>query len=445
LRPLRTQGGRARRHFGRVLIAYRRAQPSELTQAQLGRWLGLTQGQVSRIERGVTPVNDLAKLDRWSRALHLPQEHWWFPPQASSTYAPKESGRKLPASTNATEGEDDVQRRRFLKSASVGAIALGSSLLQSSGSLGQTDYLTTEHPDVVTVKEMTQTFRRLDNRYGGGRNRSALVTFLNTTVPRMLNDVSAIGDARKELYGAAAEMHQLAGWMAYDVGQAKPGRSHLREALRLCQDIGDEALAGEMLAGMSHHAAFHREPAHAVDLALAARVAAKRAGLPKLQAEAAVMEAHGLALQGDKQACLNILREAEEAFAKSSGTESPTWLDYFDEAYLAAKFAHAFRDLGIPKEAERFARRSLEMSDGYERGRLFNTALLASTLADQGLVQEATSLASDALDMTSTVRSVRSSAYIADVGRRLKPFSGARDVRTLYARMAAAGITISTR
>ncbi|MPZ66627.1 MAG: hypothetical protein GEU83_14320 [Pseudonocardiaceae bacterium] len=61
--------------------------------------------------------------------------------------------------------------------------------------------------------------------------------------------------------------------------------------------------------------------------------------------EAAVMEAHGLALAKDTRDCLAALRESEEAFAAATERERPDWLGYFDGAYLAAKFGHCFRDL----------------------------------------------------------------------------------------------------
>jgi hypothetical protein len=181
----------------------------------------------------------------------------------------------------------------------------------------------------------------------------------------MLHDGRAHSAVRNKLFTAAAELHQLAGWVAYDTGHAHAGRAHLRTALRLCQDVGDLALSAEMLAGMSHHAAFHGAPESAVDLALAARQTARQAGLPALESESAVMEAHGLALQRDKQGCLAALRDAENAFWAIDRGDSPPWLSYFDGAYLSAKFAHTFRDLGRPKDAEQFARRSLDMSEGY--------------------------------------------------------------------------------
>ncbi len=91
------------------------------------------------------------------------------------------------------------------------------------------------------------------------------------------------------------------------------------------------------------------------------------------------------------------LRESEQAFAAAQQRDRPEWLGYFDGAYLAAKFGPCFRDLGRPADAERFARRSLDMLDGYDRGRLFNLALLASALAEQGKVEEACEIGSAAL------------------------------------------------
>lgn len=152
------------------------------------------------------------------------------------------------------------------------------------------------------------------------------------------------------------------------------------------------------------------------------------------------MEAHGHALRGNAASCLAALTEAERAFERFSAGNGPAWLTYFDGAYLAAKFAHTFRDLGYTVEAERFARRSLEMTDGYERGRMFNTALLASTLAVQGRVDEACAEATTAVRMSNNVRSVRGGAYLADVGRRLEPHRADRQVKALYGLMDAAGV-----
>lgn len=66
------------RQFGPVVRAYRQARGGEVTQAQIADWLGLSQEQVSRIERNHSAVNNLHKLDRWAQALRIPQCYLWF-------------------------------------------------------------------------------------------------------------------------------------------------------------------------------------------------------------------------------------------------------------------------------------------------------------------------------------------------------------------------------
>ncbi len=425
------------RHIGQVIIAYRHECRPVLTQARVGRWLGLTQGQVSRLERFAQPTHDLNKLDQWARALQIPECYLWF--QLSQhprrTYSGSRVGHSLDYESE-TEGEDR-QRRQLLPTAASGAASAGSSsfgwfsvrpaLRSSTRAVGMTD--------VQIIREMTQTFRRLDNRFGGGHARSTLTSYLASDVLPLLRAGRYRDAVRRDLFTAVAELTQLAGWMAYDVGDPDSGRRYLQQAMRHCQDIGDDALTGEMLAGMSHQAAFLRSPVLATDLARAAKDKAKAVGVPVLISESAVMEAHGLALANDANGCLAALRESEQAFAAAEARDAPEWLAYFDGAYLAAKFGHCLRDLGRPIEAERFARRSLDMIEGYDRGRLFNLVLLASVLADQHKIEEACETSLAALRIASHVRSARSDAYLTDLSRRLAPFRGEPVVQLLDEQM----------
>lgn len=142
--------------------------------------------------------------------------------------------------------------------------------------------------DVQIIQDMTQTCRNLDNRFGGGRARSAVTNYLVLDVLPLLWESRYCDDVRRELFTTVAELGQVAGWTGYDVGDHNSGHRHLQQAMRLCQDVGDDALAGEMLAGMSHQAAFVQQPAIAMDLARAAKDHGKRTGVPALVAEASV-------------------------------------------------------------------------------------------------------------------------------------------------------------
>ncbi|WP_245547933.1 hypothetical protein [Nocardia pneumoniae] len=66
-------------HMGQVIYAYRnhpyhgRPLPQELVAG----WLGLTQAQLSRIEKGPAP-DQISKLARWAEVLSIPSELLWF-------------------------------------------------------------------------------------------------------------------------------------------------------------------------------------------------------------------------------------------------------------------------------------------------------------------------------------------------------------------------------
>lgn len=404
----------ARRDFGLIIKAARAAGDPPVRQAEMGVWLGLSQAQVSRIESGRSPVNDLVKLTRWAHVLGAPADVLWFrlaPPLVPA----------VPAAA-ASEGMPTLP-------SAPAVVAVGPSRL-----IGR--------DEVDVVRETTRAFRQIDNRFGGGRARSAVSAYLGTEIEDALSGGRFARGARPVFERAAAELFQLAGWMSYDVGDAREGRSQLRKALDLATAAGDEALTAEMLAGMSHQAAFLRRTDETIDLALAARRAAHRSGSPALQAESAVLEAQGLALMSDARGAVAALARADKLFAKAVPENTPQFLGYFDRAYLSARFAQVLRDVGRSADAERFARDSLLMSDGYERGRMFNTALLASILADSGSVEESVSVARDAVRMAGRVRSARAQGYLRDVATRLAPYRTHADVASLLRDMVSAGVNV---
>ena len=94
------------------------------------------------------------------------------------------------------------------------------------------------------------------------------------------------------------------------------------------------------------------------------------------------------------------LATAERTFDRATQEDDPAWLAYFDEAYLAARMAQCFRDLGEAGHAARYARRSLDMDGRYVRGRAFNLALLATAHAAQDEPERACSVGRQALDLT---------------------------------------------
>lgn len=334
----------------------------------------------------------------------------------------------------------DMQRRNLLRR--VGFIAsafiapamrwLTSPLEERPSGRGE---LLVGEPDIEMVRRITGVYRTLDNQYGGGHIRESVVRFLDAEVAVLLRGRYDVNTG-VALLSAAAETTQLAGWASYDMGMNGLAQRYMVQALRLAAAAGDRALGAEILAAMSHQAAYLHASAEAVDLARAAGRAAADAGVAAIQAESAVLEAQGHAVGGDEAACAVALDRAERTLDRADRTADPQWIGYFDESYLAAKFGHCFTALGRGDLAQRFAARSLDM-DGrhYARGRQFNLALLAVAHAQAADLEQASVVGVQAVEAAEGLRSKRALDYLADLAGRLAPHAGLPAVRAFTERV----------
>jgi transcriptional regulator with XRE-family HTH domain len=386
------------RHFGRVIRAYRRVFGGEVTQAGVGRWLGLTQGQVSRIERDPEPVRDLGKLERWARALNIPQSRLWFTFSDQS----EDAYRSIPARS---QPEPEV-----------------------------------DHLDVEATYGLGRMFLGLDHWVGSSANRPALVDYLTATDDPLRRNGRSVYDTSVELFRAGAELYQLAGWRAYDSSHFEVGARHLRLALRLCRDAADEPRTAQVLASMSYHATTVGSLGGAMDLGRASARSAKRAGLRVLRAEAMAMQACELATRGDKRSCFAMLRESEPAIDGASG---PNYA--LDGMVLTGAFAYSLRQLGQLEQAERYARRAVALSEGFDRGKANAMVLLASSLAGQGRIDEACAIGVRAVRMAACVHSALINSCLARLARLFSRFRDSAAVSELYRLMTSIGVPVPIR
>jgi tetratricopeptide (TPR) repeat protein len=332
----------------------------------------------------------------------------------------------------------DMQRRRFLVNAVFTSAALSASALRwltsppavapaASGirRIGRTD--------IDAIRAVATSYREMDNRLGGGKLRHAVVSYLDDHVSRLLTTGTYKEETGRQLAAACGEVSQLAGWVAYDSGEHGLAQRYLTQALAYARHADDPGLAAEVLAAQAHQALYLARPDEAIDLARTARAAADRHGSATLLTECLVMEAHGHAAHNDAHACGIALAEAERTFDRAIREDEPSWLAYFDEAYLAARMAQCFRDLGEADHAARYARRSLDMDGRYVRGRAFNLSLLAAAHAAQDEPERACAVGQQALDLTVRLTSARSVWYVRDVVRRLRPRADVPAVRDFTA------------
>jgi len=143
LTPPRTgRGG-----FGAIIRRAR--QTASLTQADLGAITGYSAAQISRYERGLSPLTDMGVLRRFADALGIPPPVFGLTVQPitgepghaaaiSLTRRPGSGGPTVAGGMGWEDGEDPVRRRQLLVNLAVTATAAtGTSIAGNSAVAGQ--------------------------------------------------------------------------------------------------------------------------------------------------------------------------------------------------------------------------------------------------------------------------------------------------------------------
>jgi tetratricopeptide (TPR) repeat protein len=251
--------------------------------------------------------------------------------------------------------------------------------------------------DIVTMRAATAAFAELDHRFGSGHVRPATVGHLDGTVSGLLRGLYGETTGR-QLFGAAARLTELAGYMAVDSNQFGLAQRYYIQALRLAQAAGDRAFGGYVLAsGMSHVALVLGNPREAVQLARVAREGARGWNGTSAETVFYATEARGQALLGDAQACKKAAEQAVEISASGDHDRDPDWAVHVDRSYLAEELARCYEDLNDYETAARWAQEALKgCPPRRARRRVLRLLLLASTLLKQGEIDRSHDTAAQA-------------------------------------------------
>ncbi|MDX3579887.1 regulator [Streptomyces sp. FL07-04A] len=294
--------------------------------------------------------------------------------------------------------------------------------------------------DISALRSVGELFRSLDDRYGGGHARQALVRYLEHECEPMLRGTYGEQTGRR-LFAAAADLTRLAGWTSFDIAAHGLAQRYFVQALRLSQVAGDRAYGSFVLVTMSRQAVYLGHGREAVQLARVAQQGVGSGAPPVVQALLHAAEARGHAVLGEVRASTAALVRAERALeAAKSGDETPYWARFFDEAQLADEFGHCHRDLQQFRAAAQHAERSLQLRPAaHARSRLFCRVVLASARLGLGELDQACQLAAEAAGQAAEMRSVRALEYVRDFERRLEPYKDASPARTYRDKVAALG------
>lgn len=269
--------------------------------------------------------------------------------------------------------------------------------------------------DVAAVTAMHQSLRQLDNTHGGGAVLHMALAYLRHNITPLLHGRSSAG-VGATLFGATSQLIMALAWMAYDAAYHDLARRAMVQALRLSHAAGDRSFGGRVLAAMSHQSLHLGALSEAIDLARAAAEGTRGKASQGAQAMFAATQARAHAVSGDRQECVRLITQAEQAFDRVRADTEPSWLGFLDEGELAGKFGRSFRDLGQTKQADSFLALSMQHhKPTYPRSRAITQLIWASTYVRQGEVEEACRLGHEALAAIGPIRSERTRDYLRDL------------------------------
>ncbi|MEV6006872.1 hypothetical protein AB0M29_08685 [Streptomyces sp. NPDC051976] len=237
--------------------------------------------------------------------------------------------------------------------------------------------------EIESLERSVEVFRAWDSSRGGGLQRKAVVGQLNE-VGGMLS-YRHPPHLQRRLWGVAANLAVLAGWMSHDVGLEPTAQKYFVIAAHAAREGGDRPRAGEALSRAARQMVHLGRPDDALDLMKLAKSGSGEATLPRTRAMLHTIEAWAQASLGRGQAMRRTLGEAEEMFVSDRGdVPPPSWMQNFDEADLHGMQALAYRTLAehdpsAASQAQVHAKQALELrSGGHERSMIFDYLSLAS-------------------------------------------------------------------
>ncbi|MEN3315639.1 MAG: hypothetical protein V7605_1873 [Acidimicrobiaceae bacterium] len=422
-----------RRSLGERLAVFRRA--AELTQTQLAFAAVCDRTAVAHVERGHSRADERfwSAVDRTCHADGALLTAYHELEAAKHQYEQQKHEREL-AQVRARA----AQLRSEVHDPTRPAVT-GSATTQPKPSSAVAE--PSSAVSLPVIEAMASAFQVADRQVGGGQLYSSVLDYLQRNIAPRLFDSGAVGQVN-DMFAAAASLTEVAGWMAHDGGHDQVARRHFNQAYRLAAGARSAPLAGNLCASMSHLAGQLGEADAAMRLARTGLGHAHTARSMQLTARLHTMRARAVAMGGDHRACVEALEQARHALSRVAEDQPTKWVSHFDEASLASEAALCLRRLGVLGEAERQARRVIELRVGDRvRSRAFGQITLARVLVDEHQVEEAAAIGREVSVAVQSLTSARVVARLNLLADALRPHAAVPEVRMFLDECAGVGQT----
>ncbi|MEW2087138.1 hypothetical protein [Streptomyces sp. NPDC005283] len=331
-------------------------------------------------------------------------------------------------------GRADIERRSWISSAAYSVPAAAHTAAAAARSVRLPRASATVRPcgiaggrEIQAVRQMATLLTAIDQRHGGRHGRSAVVQYLVSDVATLCRTRFRTEAQKRQMLSAAACVAYLAGWKAYDSGEAGLAQRYYLQAFKLTREAGDDLHTAFILRVLAHHGMETGRGEHALDLIDAALQRVRGRTDPASEALYVVTRARALALAGRSRAAVAAAARAGRLVDGADETEMPFWAALWGSASacVGSCTALAAELLGAYDVAERHFSQAVWSKSGseYQRITALDLAHAGSMQCRQGHVEQACTTWGKALELMGGVRSVRILQAAETMRQDLAPFT----------------------
>jgi transcriptional regulator with XRE-family HTH domain len=417
-------------HIGRVIYAYR-THPYHgrtLQQELVGTWLGVTQAQLSRLEKGRAP-EEISKLIRYAQILGIPADLLWFklPEQSPAAVAVAGSG------VNYIHLIDLAHWMTVLPKGAYVALPVTDRDLQPIAAALQDSRRYLDESALAVFRDLLDRCKAADGLHGP----AAALPLVLGILQAIQDQVSEVKPAvRRPLLSLGSNGAEFAGWLYRDLRNPTAARYWLDRAMEWAQEAGDMAMQGYVLLKKSQMAYEERDAVRVLTFAQAAQYGPWQM-TAAVRSEVTQQEARGLAMCGEHLGLVE--QKLDDAFRllTASDHSNQELGSYYDEGTVLLRRAACYLEAGKPSDAaalfgEVLANATLSRRDeGYFRARR------AIALAISNEPDEAATEGLAAQQIVSTTKSQRTARELSRAVELLAPWTDRPGPRELSEAVSA--------
>jgi hypothetical protein len=242
---------------------------------------------------------------------------------------------------------------------------------------------------------------------------------------------------------AVADLHNLAGWISFDIGQVGVAHTHFGRAVELAEQGTHDALVANIEYRMGRVHLHHNAPKEALREFQLGQVAAQASGSALAVAILCGNQAWAYAKMGRDDQALALLGRSRDEFARADLAKASPWAAFFAETDMSAMVGTVYTELAVTGDPSytRSAIPALGTAiNGYgpemTRSRSFNLIALATNHLLDGEIDHAATVGAQAVAVCESVKTARTKDRLRPLQREADKRRHNADARALSERIA---------